>query len=84
MRLTKGEWMARWAECCVAISHNQGFALVTDGRTTPYLAPPRRPYLSKIRSSQRTVVARPAWPIDLVSGIFLGQTATQFCALPHD
>ena len=30
-----------------------------------------------------TVAARPARAIDVVSGIFFGQTATQFCALPQ-
>ena len=30
-----------------------------------------------------TVAARPARAIDRVSGIPLGHTATQFCALPH-
>ena len=40
-------------------------------------------YLSKIFLIAYTVAARPARAIDVVSGIFFGQTATQFCALPQ-
>ena len=58
------------------------------------LKPPRLPphseayatvlgYRSKIFRIAYTVVARPARAISRVSGIFLGQTATQFWALPH-
>src|SRR5437868_1359253 len=39
--------------------------------------------LPKNHLKLRTVAAQPARPIERVSGMCLGQTTTQFCALPH-